>query len=69
MADPRLPFLRGKITSVDTYEAPQPGRGSPPSMPSLDPRAHRTSLLQQLDTIAQQVEARDENARDELAKR
>ena len=69
MADPRLPLLRGKITSAETYEAPQPGRGSPPAMPSLDPREHRTSLLQQLDTIAQQVAARADNARDELAKR
>lgn len=69
MADTRLPLLRGKITSVDTYEAPQPGRGVPPAMPSLDPRAHRMSLIHQLDTIAQQVSARAENARDALAKR
>lgn len=69
MADPRLPLLRGKITLVDTYEAPQPGRGVPPAMPSLDPSAHRTSLIQQLDTIARQVNARTEHARDELAKR
>jgi len=38
-------------------------------MPSLDPRAHTTALTQQLDAIAQQVKARTENARDELAKR
>lgn len=69
MADPRLPFLRGKITSVDTYEAPQPGRGVPPAMPSLDPKAHRSSLIQQLDAITQQVKARTEHARDELATR
>ncbi len=69
MADARLPLLRGKITSVDTYEAPQPGRGVLPAMPSLDPSAHRTSLIHQLDTIAQQVNARAENARDELANR
>src|SRR5690606_21624482 len=65
----RLPLLRGKITTVDTYEAPQPGRGVPPAMPSLDPKAHRSSLIQQLDAITQQVHARTEHARDELAKR
>jgi hypothetical protein len=69
MADTRLPLLRGKITSVDTYEAPQGGGGNSPSMPSLDPRAHTTALLQQLDGIAQQVKARSQNARDELATR
>ncbi|MBK8214294.1 MAG: S8 family peptidase [Myxococcales bacterium] len=69
MADARLPLLRGKITSVHTYEAPQGGGGNPPKMPSLDPRAHTTALTQQLDAIAQQVKARAENARDELAKR
>lgn len=69
MADTRLPLLRGKITSVDAYEAPQPGRGSPPAMPSLDPRAHRASLIQQLDAITQQINARTEHARDELARR
>lgn len=69
MADKRLPLLRGRITSVDTYEAPQGGGGTPPKMPSLDPKAHRTTLLQQLDAIAQQVNARTELARDELAKR
>jgi hypothetical protein len=38
-------------------------------MPRLDPKAHRTNLLQQLDAIRQQVNARDETARDELASR
>jgi Subtilase family len=38
-------------------------------MPSLDPKAHRTHLLQQLDAIAHQVKARVETARDELATR
>ncbi len=69
MADMRLPLLRGRITSVDSHEAPQRGGGSPPAMPSLDPKAHRTTLLQQLDTITQQVNARSETARDELASR
>ncbi|WP_437713212.1 S8 family peptidase [Sorangium sp. So ce448] len=69
MADTRLPLLRGRITSVDTYEAPQGGGGVRPAMPSLDPKAHRTTLLQQLDAITQQVKARAEIARDELAKR
>jgi hypothetical protein len=69
MADKRLPLLRGRITSVDTYKAPQGGGGTPPKMPSLDPKAHRTTLLQQLDAIEQQVSARAESARDELAKR
>jgi len=69
MADKRLPLLRGRIISVDTYEAPQGGGSTPPRMPSLDPKAHRTTLLQQLDAITQQVKARAETARDELAKR
>jgi hypothetical protein len=69
MADVRLPLLRGRITSIDTYESPRGGGGSPPALPSLDPTAHRTSLLRQLDAIIQQVNARDKNARDELAKR
>jgi hypothetical protein len=69
MADTRLPLLRGRITSIDTYEAPQPGRGVPPAMPPPDPSVHRTSLIQQLDAITQQVNARTEDARDELALR
>lgn len=69
MADERLPLLRGRISSVDTYESPRGGGGTPPKMPSLDPRAHRTALVQQLDTITQQVNARAATARDELAKR
>lgn len=69
MADTRLPLLRGRITSVDSYEAPQGGGGRPPRMPTLDPKAHRATLLEQLDAIAQQVSARAETDRDELAKR
>ncbi|MBK7115885.1 MAG: S8 family peptidase [Proteobacteria bacterium] len=69
MADTRLPLLRGRITSVDTYEAPRGGDGKPPTMPSLDPQAHRTALLQQFDAITHQVNARSETARDELAMR
>ena len=62
MADTRLPLLRGRITSVDSYEAPQLGRGVPHAMPSLDPKAHRSSLVQQLDAITQQVNARGDRA-------
>src|SRR5512138_1915990 len=69
MADERLPLLRGRITSMDTYEAPQRGGASPPQIPSLDPRAHRTKLMQQLDALEQQVKARAEATRDELATR
>jgi len=69
MAEDRLPLLRGRITSVDTYQAPQGPPRSPPAMPSLDPTAHRTKLLQQLDAIGQQVQARSDTARDELATR
>ena len=65
----RLPLLRGRITAVDTYEAPQRGGGSPPTLPSLDPATHRERLLQQLDAIRQQVQARSDTARDELASR
>jgi hypothetical protein len=69
MADDRLPLLRDRITSVDTYESPRGGGGSGVSMPSLDPNAHRARLLQQLDTLAQHANARDPNTRDELATR
>ena len=68
MADERLPLLRGRISSVDTYEAPQRG-GPPPKLPTLDPSAHRTKLLNQLDAIVSQVKARAEAERDELASR
>ncbi|HEX4421706.1 MAG TPA: S8 family peptidase [Kofleriaceae bacterium] len=54
---------------MDTYEAPQSGGGAPPKMPSLDPKVHRATLIQQLDAIAQQVNTRAETVRDELAKR
>jgi len=69
MADQRLPLLRGRITSVDSYESPRGGGGSPPAIPSVDPKSHRTKLLLQLDAITQQVNARDATARDELATR
>ena len=70
MADIRLPLLRGRITSVDTYAAPQrPFGGAPPTMPSLNPKAHRSALIQQLDALVQQVNERVENTRDDLAKR
>jgi len=69
MAEDRRPILRGRITSVETYEAPQRGGGSSPTIPSLDPKAHRTKLLQQLDALVQEVQARPETARDELASR
>jgi hypothetical protein len=69
MADERLPLLRGRITSADTYESPRGGGLTPPRLPSLDPKAHQKALLQQLDVIAQQVKAGADGARDELAKR
>jgi hypothetical protein len=68
MARERLPLLRGRISSVDTYEAPQRG-GSRANVPSLDPLAHRTRLLQQLDVLAREVRERGSTARDELATR
>jgi hypothetical protein len=68
MADARLPLLRGRISVVDGYEAPQ-GGGSAPKLPSLDPRAHQSRLLQQLDSIERDVRNRAATARDELAKR
>lgn len=68
MADTRLPLLRGRIRDVDNYEAPQ-GGGTKLQLPSLDPKAHRATLLKQLDAITQQVSGRIEGARDELAKR
>jgi hypothetical protein len=69
MADKRLPLLRGRITSADTYEAPQGGGGTPPALPSLNPKEHRKNLLQQLDAITLQVKARADTARDGLARR
>ncbi|MBK8251250.1 MAG: S8 family peptidase [Polyangiaceae bacterium] len=54
---------------MDTYEAPRGSGGMSPQLPSLDPKAHGAMLLQQLDVISQQVNARFETARDELAKR
>lgn len=69
MADLRLPLLRGRITSIDTYQAPQPGRGKLPRLPSLDPHGHGARLLQQLDAIRTTVNSRSGTARDELATR
>src|ERR1035437_5560492 len=68
MAEDRLPLLRGRISSVDNYQAPQRG-GSPPKVPSLDPRAHTDRLIQQLDALERQVKARAATERDELASR
>src|SRR5512138_1863323 len=69
MADDRLPFLRGRVSAVDTYESPQGGGGGGVRLPSLDPAAHRTRLLQQLDAIERQVQSRAAGARDERASR
>jgi hypothetical protein len=69
MVDSRLPLLRGRITSVDTYQAPGPGRGKPPRLPSLNPRDHAAKLLSQLDAIRATIKARSGSARDELATR
>src|SRR5215211_1994839 len=68
MADERLRLLRGRVSDVDTYESPQRG-GSPPNLPSLDPAAHRAKLLQQIGNIQQEIAARPDTARDELATR
>jgi hypothetical protein len=68
MADERLRLLRGRVSDVDTYESPQRG-GSPPKLPSLDPAAHRAKLLQQIGNIQQEIAARPDTARDELATR
>jgi hypothetical protein len=69
VADTRLPLLRGRITSIDPYQAPQPGRGSPPRLPSLNPQHHSAKLLSQLDGIRATVASRPDGARDELATR
>lgn len=69
MAVARLPLLRGRITSVDSYIAPRQSRGKIAVLPSLDPKAHRSKLLSQLDAIVQEVNSRTEMARDELARR
>ena len=69
MSEERLPFLRGRITLVDTFKGPRTPRGKKPKLPSLDPRAHRDWLLQRLDAIQAGVNARSETARDALASR
>lgn len=69
MADARLPLIRGRVLSVDTYVSPQRSGGVPPTIPSLDPKAHRERLLLQLDAIENQVKGREGSARDELASR
>ncbi len=69
MAETRLRLLRGRITSVDSYEGPRQPRGVPAAMPSLDPKTHSLALLRQLDAITLQVNARAETVRDELARR
>ncbi len=68
MADEYLPLLRGRVSAVDTYESPQRG-GSSPKLPSIDPNAHTSKLLRQLDEIQRQAQERSETARDELATR
>ena len=68
MADKRFPLLSGRVTSVDTYESPR-GGGGRLIMPSLDPKVHRSKLLDQLAAIMSQVNGREPRARDELAKR
>lgn len=68
MGDQRLPLIRGRIFGVDSYQAPQHGGGAP-RIPSLDPKAHRARVLEQLDAITREVESRDPSARDELATR
>lgn len=68
MAEARLPLLRGRISSVSTYENPATATSSV-RIPAVDPKAHRARLLQQLDAIERQVQARPEGARDVLASR
>ncbi len=69
MADERLSLLRGHVTSVDTYRSPQSPRSKPLKLPSLDPRAHRKTLLHQLGAIEQQEKTRSAEARDKIASR
>jgi hypothetical protein len=69
MADERLPLLRGRVSKIDNYQAPQPGGGSPPRIPSPNPKPHSARLAAQLDAIERQIAARPETARDELASR
>jgi hypothetical protein len=68
MTDDRLPLLRGRITAVDTYQAPQ-NPVPPPRLPSLDPHEHSEKLLNQLDAIRSTINSRSVSARDELATR
>lgn len=69
MSEERLPLLRGRITSTDTYQGQQVPRGGPARLPSLDAKAHSSRLLEQLKAIHAQVKSRPVSARDELASR
>lgn len=69
MADERLPLLRGRISAIDSYQRPGRPGGPTPALPSLDPKAHRSRLLGQLDALERATKARSETARDELATR
>ncbi len=68
MTERRLPLLRGRISSVASYENPA-AVVSRAKVPSVDPKAHRSRLFQQLDAIQRQVQSRPEGTRDELASR
>lgn len=68
MAGERLPLIRGRISAVDTYAAPQRGP-APPPLPTPDPMAHKARLVAQLDAIERHVRARADAARDESATR
>lgn len=69
MAEERFPLLRGHVTRVETYQSPRGGGGSEAKLPSLQPDVHRKNLFRQLDAIDEEIKARPEDARDELASR
>ena len=69
MAEERLPLLRGRVARTDTYQSPQGGGGPAVKLPSHQPQVHRKNLLGQLDAIDEEIKARAEHARDQLAVR
>lgn len=69
MTSERLPLLRGRVHVSQHFKSPLGGDRTPKPLPSRNPAKHKTTLLQQLDHIAEQAKARPVGQRDELATR
>lgn len=69
MTDEGLPFLRGRIESVEVFTTARGGGGDRPVLPPRNPAAHRAHLVNQLDQLAAAARARDPATRDPEATR